>query len=270
MELRAQALSVGWGKRPLLERLDLSVSSGQMVCLLGSNGCGKTTLFRTLLGLMPPMGGAVYIDGRPTASMSRAALAKLLAYVPQHHTPPFDFRVLDVVAMGRTVYMKGTGQPGRADYDAAANALERLGMEYLSQRIYTRLSGGERQMVLIARAVAQQAGILLLDEPTSSLDFGNQARVLRTLVRLTEQGFGVMMTTHAPDQALLCGAQALLIGPGGSVISGPAGEILTPQTLERAYGVPVAVVRHEWDGQTLVFCQGLVHTKNLSERGNEQ
>ncbi|MFP7674550.1 ABC transporter ATP-binding protein [Marivita sp. S0852] len=243
--LQARDLAIGYGARPIGSGLTLEVARGDILCLLGPNGCGKTTLFRTLLGLLPAVSGQVRLDGVPIAAQSRAEIARRIAYVPQAHAPPFPFEALEVVLMGRTARLGRFGQPGQRDRDIAQKAMERLGIGHLAHRDYSRLSGGQRQLVLIARALAQEAALIVMDEPTASLDFGNQALVLAQISRLARaaaaEGCGVVLSTHDPDQAFALDARVLLLKQGGCRAIGPADEVLTDSALSQVYGIPVVV-----------------------------
>jgi iron complex transport system ATP-binding protein len=179
MRLEARALGFGYPGKPVGRGVDLAVGVGEVVCLLGPNGSGKTTLFKTLLGLLPAQGGEVWIDGRLLESLARSEVARRVAYVRQAHAAHFPYVVLDMVIMGRTAHLGPFARPGARDHAAAMAALETLGIADLAAADYTRISGGQRQLALIARALAQAAPLIVMDEPTASLDFGNQALVLR-------------------------------------------------------------------------------------------
>ncbi|WP_431304691.1 ABC transporter ATP-binding protein [Sediminicoccus sp. BL-A-41-H5] len=240
--LEARALAVGHGRRSVLAGLNLTLRAGQVLCLLGPNGGGKTTLLRTLLGLLPALAGDVTLEGRPLAKLSRREVAQRLAYVPQAAQGGFAYSARAVVAMGRAARLGLFAAPGAADHAAAEAALDRLSIAHLADRPVTELSGGERQLVLIARALAQGGSAIILDEPTASLDFGNQALVLREVRALAQRdGLAVLMTTHQPDHALLLADAVMLVSAGGA--QGPAAPdaLITPETLRSAYGVEAAI-----------------------------
>ena len=244
MIFSAEHVACGYGSRRVLEDISVTVESGEILCLLGPNGVGKTTLFKTMLGFLPLMDGTISIDGESTAHWSQRKKARVIGYVPQVHTPPFPFTVIDVVTMGRTAHLSMTAAPGKEDIEKAAEALARLGVSHLADRIYTEISGGERQMVLIARALAQEPRILIMDEPTANLDFGNQVRVLTQAYKLAEAGMAIIMTSHFPDHAFLCSSKVGLLERDRFTV-GPAEEVVTEATLRRAYGVEVHIVRDE-------------------------
>ena len=241
MRLEARDLAIGYPGHLVGRDISLALAPGEVLCLLGPNGAGKTTLFRTLLGLQPPLGGAVLIDGTPLARLRPAEIARRLAYVPQAHVTEFSYSVLDVVLMGRTARLKAFASPGAADERIALDKLSVLGIGELASHDYTKISGGQRQLALIARALAQEAPILVLDEPTASLDFGNQALVLARIRELAGHGFGIVLSTHDPDHALLVGTRVAVIADGGLRAIGPPAEVVTPALLSAIYRTAVLV-----------------------------
>ena len=241
MTLAARDLAFGHAGRRVGSGLSLDVSAGQIVCLLGPNGSGKTTLLKTLLGLLPPQGGKVLLDERPLAAWPRPALARRISYVPQADDVFFPFTAREIVLMGRTPHLGVWGAPAADDHARAAAALQTMGIEALADAVFTRLSGGERQLVLIARALAQETGLMLLDEPTAGLDFGNQLRVLEALRIAAAAGTGILFSTHDPDHALLCADRALLLCTGTVLDAGPPSRIITAAAMQTLYGVAAEV-----------------------------
>jgi iron complex transport system ATP-binding protein len=241
MTLEIRDLSFGYGTRVVGSGVDFVLPRGEVLAVLGGNGCGKTTLFRTILGLLEPLDGAVAFHGRNLARMSPPARARLFAYVPQQQTSAFAFTVTDAVLMGRAANIGWFAQPSGSDRKLAAEALERVGMARLADRPMTEISGGERQLALIARALAQGANVLVLDEPTANLDYGNKLRVLREIERLRGEGRTILMSTHDPDHALAHADRALLLANGRMLAMAAVRDALTDETLTALYGVPVRV-----------------------------
>lgn len=239
--LETRALAIGYPGHEVGSGITLEAGAGAVLCLLGPNGSGKTTLFKTLLGLLPARGGRVLLAGQPITSLSRAEIARRVAYVPQAHAAPFAYPALEVVLMGRTAQLGLFAQPGEADHEAARAALARLHIEDLAEADYTRLSGGQRQLVLIARALAQETPVLVMDEPTASLDFGNQTLVLREIAGLAADGLTVILSTHDPDHAFAVGTGAALLHDGCVRAKGAPADALTPEALSAVYGVDVRV-----------------------------
>ncbi|MCX7555861.1 ABC transporter ATP-binding protein [Xanthomonadaceae bacterium JHOS43] len=231
------ALGIGHGRRRVLSDLSLTLHRGELLCLLGPNGSGKTTLLRTLLGLVPPQVGSIRLLNRPLSHWSRNALARHVGYVPQAHAGLFAFTVLDIVLMGRAAQVGRFAIPSQHDRAIALHCLDTLGIATLAQRTYTKISGGERQLALVARALAQEPDVLLLDEPTASLDFGNQIRVLEHLGQLRALGIAILMSTHQPDHALRCADRTALVGDGRLLALGPTTDVATAAQLARLYGV---------------------------------
>jgi ABC-type cobalamin/Fe3+-siderophores transport system ATPase subunit len=241
--LEIRGLACGYGQRTVLSGVDLTVEPGDNVCLLGPNGVGKTTLFRTILGAIAPQKGQILMDGKDMRSRSRRDRAKLMAYVPQAHTAPFPFHVMDVVLTGRTAHIGLTSSPSTHDEAVACAALARMGVEDLADRPYTELSGGERQLVLIARALAQEPRVLIMDEPSSHLDFGNQSRLLSLIGNLVrERDLAVLMSSHFPNHAFACASKVALIKEGRLLAMGAPDAVLTESSLEEIYGIPVRIL----------------------------
>jgi iron complex transport system ATP-binding protein len=243
MTLEARDLAFGYPERPVGRDVSLAVRRGEVVCLLGPNGCGKTTLFKTLLGLIPAQGGHVSLDGEPLAGLARADIALRIAYVPQAQVAPFPFAVIDLVLMGRVAHRGLFASPSEEDRRLARAALDELGIAHLAERDVTRLSGGQRQLVLIARAIAQAAPLIVMDEPTASLDFGNQVRVLQEIRKLTAGGTGIVLATHDPDHALAIADRVVLMTDGTILAAGSPAETLSAARLAEVYGVDVAIER---------------------------
>jgi iron complex transport system ATP-binding protein len=240
--LEARGLAIGYRDRVVGRGLDLSLAGGEVLALLGPNGGGKTTLLKTVLGLIPPLAGEVRLNGRLLRALSVRERARLAAYVPQVHAGVFAFTVEEVVMMGRSAHGDLFTGPSRRDRDVARAAIDRLGISHLAGRPYTQISGGERQLALIARALAQEPRVVVLDEPTASLDFGNQGKVMREIGRLASDGLAVVFSTHDPNHALRHAGRAMLIAGGTSLASGPAREVLTEERLRSLYSADVVKV----------------------------
>lgn len=259
MMLNVRDLRCGYGARVVVDRASIDLGPGEILCLLGPNGVGKTTLFRSILNLLPAIGGEILIDGENIADWTSCRRARAVAYVPQEHAPPFPFRVEDVVLMGVTSRLGMFSMPSPKDRERAAETLETLGIGYLRDRIYTEISGGERQMTLIARALVQNPRIMVLDEPTSSLDFANQVRVLALVKKLAASGVAVIMTSHSPAHVFLCSTKVTLMGKDGWLLTGTIDETLTEENLFRVYGVPVRIADVELgDGTSVRTCVPLM------------
>jgi iron complex transport system ATP-binding protein len=244
--VRVDGLSFSYGLEFRLREISLSVNGGEVLVLLGPNGCGKTTLLKCINALLRPEKGSVHIDGRDAFKMERNELARLVGYVPQAHSPPFPYTVLDIVLMGRVSCLGIFQQPSRRDYAKSEEALALVGMDRLRDRPYTQISGGERQLVLVARAIAQEPKVLLLDEPTAHLDFRNQLMILRMVKRVAkDKGLGVLMSLHDPNHALLFSDSVALMGDGAVTALGRPEEVVTAAKINEVYGMEIEVVDYK-------------------------
>jgi iron complex transport system ATP-binding protein len=227
------------GRPALIDDVNLSVPIGSLTALLGPNGSGKTTLLRVLAGALTPTAGEVYLGDRPLRHLGRAASARQCAYLPQHMRPTFDLGTEDVVALGRYPHVGPWRAMSARDYEAVQRAMERVGVSALRGRRISTLSGGERQRVLIARALAQEAPVLLLDEPTAALDIGRQLELMELLVNLHGEGRTVLVALHDLRLALEYFPRAVLLHAGRVVAEGATPEVLSPPNVELVYGVRI-------------------------------
>ena len=272
--LEVHDLKAGYGDKEIVHGVSFDIPRGQFVCVIGANGCGKSTLLKNLLGLVDPFGGSVFIDGKDIDTMNERERAQHFAYIPQAHTPPFPFRVSDVVILGRTPYLTGIASAAtERDHIIAYRALQQLSIEHLADKVYTELSGGQQQLVLIARALAQEPDLLVMDEPTAALDFGNQQLVLSCVYQLSRMGMSVLMVTHDPDHALFCSDRVIMMEDGNIIGDGTPLEIITTENLRRIYNTEsyVTDITVE-DGETVRVCvpvirtarEGLAHAPHIS------
>ncbi|MEL7670356.1 ABC transporter ATP-binding protein [Methanobacterium sp.] len=229
-------------KENIFNDVNLSLENGDVLCILGPNGTGKSTLIKCMNGLLKLNSGNILINNQNIHSLNKNDLAKIIGYIPQSHNSTFAFSVFDVVLMGRAPHLSLTSVPGDKDYKIAEEALKSLGISHLTDKTYTEISGGERQMVLIARVLAQQPQILLLDEPTSHLDFGNQIRTLDVINKLAENGLSVIMTSHFPDHAFLSSNKVAIMNGGTIMEMGTPESVITEENMRRAYNIDVKIM----------------------------
>lgn len=239
--LSVENVHFAYGKKTVLRGVSFAVPRGAVCGLFGPNGSGKTTLFRCCLGQLAPQQGAILMEGHDVTTLRISHLARHMAYVPQEHKPGFPFLVREIVAMGRTPHMSGFFRLSPKDRAAVENAMELTGIADLAHEPCTALSGGQRQLASLARAIAQEAPLMLLDEPTSALDFSNQMIVWQTLRRIAAQGVTVLVCCHDPNHILwFCDDVAVLRG-GILTATGPSAETLTSEVLRELYGPGVEV-----------------------------
>lgn len=239
MSIDVRGLSFSYGTRSVLKEISFTAEDGTLLSILGPNGVGKSTLFRCILGLLGGYEGSASINGRDIRGLSARKLARLVAYIPQSHYPAFNYSVFDMVLMGTTAQAGGFRSPGKREISLAEAALERMHVSHLRDRAYLQISGGERQLTLIARALAQETKVLVMDEPTANLDYGNQLLVMKEIRSLAGEGYTVIQSTHSPDQAFLYSDRILALKDGRVAAFGPPHDVLTSELIKSLYGVEV-------------------------------
>ncbi len=243
MILEVQGLKFSYDKkRTIFHDVDFSLDKGEVLSILGTNGAGKSTLLNCIAGLLRPGAGEILLNGRSTKTMNMREVAKVIGYVPQINVPTYAFTVRDFTVMGRSPYIGAFGNPSKEDYAIADAALERMNIYHLRDKFYTEISGGERQQVMIARALTQQPQIILLDEPTAHLDYGNQFRVVQMISQLADEGYALIMTTHNPDHAIILNGKVAILDRNGVLGVGLASDSLNGETLSRLYGLEIKTV----------------------------
>jgi iron complex transport system ATP-binding protein len=240
--IRVENVTYSYFQKPVLKKVNLTVNRGEVLSLLGPNGSGKTTLLKMILGFYRPETGQVLLEGRPIFELPPRELARRIAYVPQVHRLTFSYRVMDVVLMGRISSKPFFFRYSAKDRAIAARALEQLSIGHLKDRSYTEISGGERQLTLIARALAQGADTFVLDEPVNGLDYGNQIRLLKKIADLAEEGYTFIQTSHFPEHAIWISDRVLMLQEGQVIADGNAEDVITPRNLYRLYNTPIRVV----------------------------
>lgn len=239
--IEVKKLCFSYGKTPVLKNVDFAADKGCLIAVLGPNGVGKSTLFRCILGFLKPESGSVTVDGKDVLQYSRKELANRIAYIPQSYNPVFNHTVMDSVLMGVTHSLGLFEQPGDKQERTALQRLQELGIAELAHRGSLKISGGERQLMLIARALVQDAKILIMDEPTANLDYGNAYRIMQKIFRLREDGYTIIFSTHNPDQALRWADRVFALKDGQVLADGPADSAINEDVLKKLYSVDVAV-----------------------------
>lgn len=241
MSIDVQGLSFSYGSREILRDLSFSIPDGCLVNVLGPNGVGKSTLFRCILGLNTSYTGSICVNSKELRGLSVRERAREISYIPQSHAPVYDYEVVDVVLMATGSDLKMLSSPGPSQLQRAHDALERIGIGHLAHRTYTQISGGEQQLVLIARAIAQNARTIIMDEPTSALDYGNTVRVLSCVRQLAREGLSIVQSTHNPDHAFLYSDRTMVLSNGQLAAFGSPHEVITSSMISDLYGIEVEV-----------------------------
>jgi len=253
MELiRADRINFSYGETPVLKDISFSAHRGGIVSLLGPNGSGKSTLIKLLLGIYRPSSGCVFFEGKPLSRIAPRELAKRIAYVPQTHRMAFAYSVLEVVLMGRTPHRPFFSRYSREDVEIALHSLDRLSISHLRDRSYTEVSGGERQLTLIARALTQGADMLVMDEPANGLDFGNQIRLLDQIANLARDGYTFIKSTHFPDHALWIADRVVMLRDGCVIADGSPNDVMDEETVCRLYNTRISILKINGNLKTCV------------------
>ena len=241
MSIEVNNLAVQYGARKIFQHINLEIVPGEILTILGPNGAGKTTLLNTLAGLLQPSEGEIQYDGKTQREMGARELAQHLGYVPQSIESTFDFSVLEYVVTGCAPRIGTFARPKKEHFETALEAIKQMGIEHLAEQSYRQISGGERQQVSIARVLAQKPTYVMMDEPTSHLDYGNQICVLRLIQQLKEQGYGVIFTTHNPEHALLLGGKVAILNKQGTMLVGEVDTVINTSYLSELYGTQLQV-----------------------------
>ena len=252
--LETKNLSFSYGDTQILKDVDFRAYQGQLVALIGPNGAGKSTLFKCILKFLKGYEGQILLDGQDMKHMSRPQIAKKIAYIPQTTVPVFNYTVQDIVLMGLTGGLKPLESPKPHHVAKVGEVLKDMGIEHLKDRGFGKISGGERQLVLLARAIVQDAKILVMDEPTANLDYGNQFRVMEKIRDLVEHGYTVILSTHNPEHALLFAEKAFVLQDGCVKAAGPSKEVLTEKLMQELYDVEVQLMDASFRGQEAKVC----------------
>lgn len=239
--IEIENLHFAYKKAQILNGIDLVINKGDVVSLLGINGCGKTTLIKLILKLLHSKNGNILVESKNINSLSHSQIASKIAYIPQYNNTPFGYSVLEMVVMARVAKQGIFATASKKDYDIALEALEKIGIANLKDRIFTTLSGGQKQMVLLSRALASEANILIMDEPVSGLDYGNQLRLLSLIKKLSSDGYTILKTSHYPDHAMMVSNRVIIMDKG-KIITDGSSEIITKALLSDLYKIDADII----------------------------
>ncbi|HJK00857.1 MAG TPA: ABC transporter ATP-binding protein [Methanocorpusculum sp.] len=256
MNLEVSSLYFSYAKnsRIILDNISFSIDKGDLLAILGPNGVGKSTMFRCILGFLRNYQGSIFLNGKDIHTLDHKEIARDIAYIPQSTYPVFNYTVLDVVLMGLTNRVNLTACPSQNHIDEAYSAMKNLGIAHLRDVGYGEISGGERQLSLIARAIVQKAKILIMDEPTANLDYGNQFRVMAKISDLARRGYSIILSTHNPDHAFLYANRTLVINEGRVIVDGAPEDVLDAQLIKKVYGVNVHIEDYQNGSRHYKFC----------------
>ena len=252
--IEVKNLSFAYRTEKILDDISFATGEGQLIAVLGPNGAGKSTLFKCILGFLKGYEGQIRINGQDIKSLNRKEMARFAAYIPQSETPAFNYTVFDTVLMGTTGQLSPLSSPGPEQIETAKEAIDYLGIGYMEHRGINEISGGERQLALLARAMAQKAKLLIMDEPTANLDYGNQQHVMNHVKMMADSGYTILLSTHNPEHALQYATHVLAIKDHHILADGPALSTLNESLIEKIYGLKVKIIDVPVDGSIVRSC----------------
>lgn len=241
--LKVENLSFHYKSHPVLNNLSFSIGEGKVICLLGKNGAGKTTLFKCIMGFFKNYQGKITLCNTDLQSLNVRQVAQKIAYIPQAHEPTYNYLVSEIVLMGTTSLVDTFKNPSEKEMEIVSEVLSFLNISHLADRGYAKLSGGERQLVLIARALAQKSPLLIMDEPTANLDYGNQQKTMQLIKSLSKKGYTILLSTHNPEHALYYADQVFVLEKENPLLCGTPEEIITTKLLQKIYGVEAEILK---------------------------
>lgn len=251
MRISVNNLSFAYKNHKVLDDISFNLDSSEFLCVLGQNGAGKSTLFKLLLGFLKKQSGEIIIGNKSLDEYNRKELAREIAYIPQYSSTAFSYSVFNTVLMGTTCRIDSLGSPKKREKRIAQDALKKFNIEHLSNKLTSSISGGERQLVTLARAYAQGSHILILDEPTANLDYGNQFKVMKTISDLRESGYSIILSTHNPEQALWFSDKVMFLNDNKIMAHGKTSQVMTEENLKNIYDIPIELIEN--NGRKICF-----------------